>query len=58
MCLLPRHRKTRNNKQLPPVPPVVENIVAAPGPGEFAATPDYIFYRPLQSSAYGPPWQS
>ena len=45
----------RNNNQLPPAPTVVENIVAAPGPGEFAATPDYIFYRPLQSSDYGPP---
>ena len=47
--------KQRNNNKLPPEPTIVENIVRPPGPGEFAATPEYIFYRPPASDPYASP---
>lgn len=37
---------TRNNGKLPSAPTYIENVVGAPGPNEFFADKDYIFYRP------------
>lgn len=45
----------RNSKKLPPPPTFVENVGQVPGPGEFFATPLYIFFRPPSSDPYAAP---
>ena len=45
----------RHGGQNPGIPTFVENVVEPPGPNEFVATPDYIFYRPPSSSPYESP---
>eukprot|EP00938_MAST-03A_sp_MAST-3A-sp1_P001588 g1588.t1 len=45
----------RHGGQNPGIPTFVENVVEPPGPNEFVATPDYIFYRPPSSTPYESP---
>eukprot|EP00041_Stephanoeca_diplocostata_P011834 m.196337 g.196337 ORF g.196337 m.196337 type:complete len:215 (-) comp18690_c0_seq6:2243-2887(-) len=48
--------KVRNNNALPPVPKYIENVQGPPGPGEFMATSQYIFYRPASPFPYSDPY--
>jgi hypothetical protein len=45
----------RNNGKLPPPPTFIENIMRPPSAGEFAASRDYIFYRPPADAPYAEP---
>jgi hypothetical protein len=48
----------RNGGKLPPAPTFIDNFMGpsnVPGPGEFSATPDYVFYRPPASDPYAAP---
>lgn len=49
------NRIVQKIKGTPPVPTFVENIVGPPPPGQFAATKDYIFFRPLSTEPYEVP---
>jgi hypothetical protein len=45
----------RNGNKLPGLPTFVENVFEPPGPNEFVATREYIFYRPASSKPYDAP---
>lgn len=45
----------RNGGKLPSLPSFVENVDVPPGPNEFLATPEYVFYRPPADLPYDPP---
>ena len=45
----------RNGGHLAPPPVLIDNVGRPPGPGEFYATPTYVFYRPFSSDPYEAP---